>query len=190
MFFQFSLHSFTDIIPKTLSHEIFERSVYQQSTNSAIYAQRHSSTRPKSTIKGKSKPSSASKLSNFSLVYCQLCDNEGHLAKRCWTFLNLKKTQSANLAEAFTTYSTPDSNDSPWYPDFGATSHMTNDPEGVDVPVVYSGNERVMTGNGQYLSISHFSSVSTFVPNSSLLLSNVLVVPGITKKNLFPSVNL
>jgi hypothetical protein len=62
---------------------------------------------------------------------------------------------------------------------------MTNDPEGVDVPVVYSGNERVMNGNGQYLSISHFSSVSTLVPNSSLLLSNVLVVPGITKKTYF-----
>jgi len=33
-----------------------------------------------------------------------------------------------------------------------ATSHMTNDPEGVDIPVVYSGNERVMVGNGQSLS--------------------------------------
>jgi len=59
---------------------------------------------------------------------------------------------------------------------------MTNDPEGVDIPAVYSGNERVMVGNGQSLSISHTGFVSTLVPNSPLLLSNVLVVPSITKK--------
>ena len=59
---------------------------------------------------------------------------------------------------------------------------MTNDPEGVDVPVVYSGNERVMVGNGQSLSISHIGSISTLVPQSSLFLSNVLVVPRIKKK--------
>ena len=61
---------------------------------------------------------------------------------------------------------------------------MTNDIEGVNVHVVYSGNERVMIGNGQSPSISHIGSVSTFVPNSSLLLSNVLVVPGITISQL------
>jgi hypothetical protein len=39
-----------------------------------------------------------------------------------------------------------------------------------------------MVGNGQSLFISHTGSISTLVPNNSLLLSNVLVVPGITKK--------
>jgi len=104
------------------------------------------------------------------------------LAKRCWTFLNLKKKQYANLAEAFAACSISASPDPAWYPDSRATSHMTNDPEGVDIPAVYFGNERVMVGNGQSLSISHTSSISTLVPNSPLLLSNVLVVPGITKK--------
>ncbi|RVW97500.1 hypothetical protein CK203_026198 [Vitis vinifera] len=66
-----------------------------------------------------------------------------------------KKKQFANLAEAFTACSIPDSNDSAWYPDSGATSHLTNDPEGVDVPTVYSGNEQVMVGNG----LGHKSSV-------------------------------
>ena len=109
------------------------------------------------------------------------------MAKRCWTFLNLKKKQFANLAEAFTACSIPDSNDSAWYPDSGATSHLTNDPEGVDVPTVYSGNEQVMVGKGQSFSISHTSSLSTLVPQSSLFLSNVLVVPGIKKKLIFIS---
>ena len=104
------------------------------------------------------------------------------MAKRCWTFLTLKKKQSANLVEAFAACSISDSNDSEWYPDSGATSHLTNDPEGVDVPAIYSGNEQVMVGNGQSLSISHTSSLSTLVPQSSLFLSNVLVVLGIKKK--------
>ncbi|WJZ99292.1 hypothetical protein VitviT2T_017748 [Vitis vinifera] len=147
----------SNIIPKALSHEIFERSVYQQSINLAFYAQRNNSTRLKNTKSGKPKHSiaSASKSSPSSLVSCQICDKEGHMAKRCWTFLNLKKKQFANLAEAFTACSIPDSNDSAWYPDSGATSHLTNDPEGVDVPTVYSGNEQVMVGNG----LGHKSSV-------------------------------
>ena len=104
------------------------------------------------------------------------------MAKRCWTFLNLKKKAICQPAKAFTTCSTPDSNDSAWYPDSGATSHMINDPKGVDVFVVYSGNKMVMVGNGQSLSISHTGSVSTLAPSNSLLLSNVLVVPSIMKK--------
>ncbi|KAG6750920.1 hypothetical protein POTOM_045435 [Populus tomentosa] len=66
---------------------------------------------------------------------------------------------------------------SSWYLDSNATSHMTNDLEGVDIPVVYFGNKRVMVGNGLSLFISHTGFVSTLVPNSPLLLSNVLVVP-------------
>ena len=184
MLSQLPLPSFADIIPNALSHEIFERSVHQQSINSTFYTQRNNSTRPKSTKSGKPKPSTAStsKSPPSSPIYCKICDKEGHLAKRCWTFLNLKKKQSTNLAEAFVACSIPDSNEFEWYSDSGATSHLTNNPKGVDVPAVYSSNERVMVGNGQSLSISHTGSLSTLVPQSSLFLSNVLVVPGIKKK--------
>lgn len=60
---------------------------------------------------------------------------------------------------------------------------MTHDPNGVDTLVAYSGNERVMVGNGQSLPISHIGSVSPTYSSNSILLSNVLVVPGL-KKNL------
>ena len=85
MLSQLPLPSFADIIPKALSHEIFEQSMYQQSINLGFYAQRNNSTRPKSTKSGKPKPStaSASKSSPSSPDYCQICDKEGHLAKRC-----------------------------------------------------------------------------------------------------------
>ncbi|RVX21294.1 Retrovirus-related Pol polyprotein from transposon RE1 [Vitis vinifera] len=44
---------------------------------------------------------------------------------------------------------------------------MTSDIEGVDQPTVYSGNERVMVGNGQSLAISHTGSISSLVPIGS-----------------------
>jgi hypothetical protein len=51
----------------------------------------------------------------------------------------------------------------------------------LDVSTVYTGNERVLVGNGQSLPISHKGSVSNIVPQNSLVLSYVLVVPDITK---------
>ena len=61
---------------------------------------------------------------------------------------------------------------------------MTNNSNNLDVPAAYTGNKRVMVGNGQSLPILNTSFVSNLAPQSSLLLSNVLVVPGIKKKKL------
>ena len=96
--------------------------------------------------------------------------------------MKLKKKQSANIAKAVC--SIQDLNYSKWFPDSGVTSHMTSDSEVVDQPALYSGNERVMVGNGQSLAISHTGSISSLIPFSSLLLSNVLVVPGIKKNRI------
>ncbi|RVW31317.1 hypothetical protein CK203_103440 [Vitis vinifera] len=144
--------------------------------------------RPKSTKSRKPKPSTAStsKSSPSSLVYCQICDKEGYLAKRYWTFLNLKKKQSANLAEAFAACSIPDSNDSEWYLDFGATPHLTNDPDGVDVPTIYSGNEwvmdrviRVVLGvnkceNGLYVLDQNHHALASIVSSNKLCLYSLV----------------
>lgn len=67
---------------------------------------------------------------------------------------------------------------------------MTNNSNNLDVPAAYTGNKRVMVGNGQSLPILNTSFVSNLAPQSSLLLSNVLVVPGIKKKNSFLLVKL
>ncbi|RVW25418.1 Retrovirus-related Pol polyprotein from transposon RE1 [Vitis vinifera] len=179
MMSQLPLPSFAEIVSKALSHEIFERSVSHSSSNSAYFVQQTSKVAGHKQVKHRSSasptPFANSKSSSNSSVHCQLCDKEGHSAKRCWNFLKLKKKQSDNLAEAFSACSIQDFNDSEWFLDSGATSHMTSDTEGVDQPAVYSGNERVMVGNGQSLAISHIGSISSLVSSSPLLLSNVLV---------------
>jgi len=82
---QLPLPSFSDIVPKALSHEIFARSVNHLPSNSVYYAQQTS--KMTGVKKWKSRPSTSStpsvnmKSSSTSSVYCQLCDKEGHLAK-------------------------------------------------------------------------------------------------------------
>ena len=186
MISQLPLPSFSDIVPKALSHEIFVKSVSHSPSTSVYYTQQTSRrSKPKrgkprffttSTYSGSVKPSSN------TAVYCQLCDKEGHLAKCCWNFLKFKKKQSANIAKAFSACTIQDFNNQEWFLDFGATSHITNNSDNLDVSTIYTGNERVLVGNGQSLPISHKGSVSNIViPQSSLVLSNVLVVPDITK---------
>ena len=182
---QFPLPSFVEIVPKALSHEIFERSISHSSSNSAYYVQHTSKSVGVKKWKNWPPSSSSSSINSksSSTVHCQLWDKNGHLAKYYWSFLKLKKKQSGNIAEAFSAYSIQDLNDTEWFPNSGATSHMTSDTEVVDQPTLYFGNEHVMVGNGQPLEISHTLSISSLIPSSYLLLSNVLVVPGI-KKNL------
>ncbi|KAF9685382.1 hypothetical protein SADUNF_Sadunf03G0048700 [Salix dunnii] len=80
---------------------------------------------------------------------------------------------SANLAKALIACSLPASTDSAWYPDFDTTSHMTNDPEGVDTPSLYSGDERdqvtgVVLGvgrceNGLYVLQQHHHALASII---------------------------
>ncbi|RVW27169.1 Retrovirus-related Pol polyprotein from transposon RE1 [Vitis vinifera] len=148
MMSQLPLPSFAEIVPKALSHEIFERSVSHSSSNSAYFVQQTSKVAGHKQVKHWSSasptPFANSKSSSNSSVHCQLCDKEGHSAKRCWSFLKLKKKQSANLAKAFSACSIQDFNDSEWF--------LT-----------------------LFLAISHTGSISSLVPSSPLLLSNVLV---------------
>ena len=95
--------------------------------------------------------------------------------------MKLKKKQSTNIAEAFSVCTVQDFNNHEWFLDSGATSHITNNPDNLDVSTVYAGNERVLVGNGQSLPISHKGSVSNIIPHSSLVLSNVLVVQPLQK---------
>lgn len=74
-----------------------------------------------------------------------------------------------------------------WYPDSGASHHMTNGSQNLSQGATYTGSDHVLMGNGQGL---HISSVgcskfqSPFAPNITLALKNLLHVPSITKNLL------
>ncbi|XP_019228395.1 PREDICTED: uncharacterized protein LOC109209554 isoform X3 [Nicotiana attenuata] len=70
-----------------------------------------------------------------------------------------------------------------WYPDSGASAHMTHDPAILLSPSSYTGSSQGMVGNGNILPI--LSTGTSTIPTSSkpLLLRNVLYVPSL-RKNL------
>ncbi|XP_022156747.1 uncharacterized protein LOC111023586 [Momordica charantia] len=74
-----------------------------------------------------------------------------------------------------------------WYPDSGATNHVTNDFGNFSLGSKYHGNGKIQVGNGTNLSISHIGSAllqSISASNSSqpvFHLQNLLHVPQIAK---------
>ena len=60
----------------------------------------------------------------------------------------MKKAKAEGLIEAFVATTLDDNQDNEWYTDTGATSHMTNDVTALDKSVPYTGNQRVVVGNG------------------------------------------
>ena len=61
---------------------------------------------------------------------------------------------------------------------------MTNDVNALDNSIPYTGNQRVYVGNGNSMSISRIGKINSIVASHPLPLSDVLLVPSITKNLL------
>ena len=69
-----------------------------------------------------------------------------------------------------------------WYPDSGATHHLTVDLANLNVKTdEYHGPDQICIGNGLGLTVKHIGSTHLSTPTSSFLLNDVLHVPHITK---------
>lgn len=71
-----------------------------------------------------------------------------------------------------------------WVTDSGATTHMTSDPTLVKDARVYTGQEKVVIGDGTFLNITHIGHTTITLPKCTLKLNHVLLVPGLTKNLL------
>ncbi|KAL4573020.1 hypothetical protein LXL04_019813 [Taraxacum kok-saghyz] len=119
---------------------------------------------------------------------CQLCSKPGHEAIDCWQrgnqtdFPSRRPQPKANPRQANLTQNHSSSTvfDPSWYVDSGATDHVTPDITKLNIADSYTGDDKVQVGNGNHLSISHIGSSSL----SNLKLSNILVVPDLTKSLL------
>lgn len=127
-------------------------------------------------------------------IVCQLCGKTGHVALKCFkrfdvhfTGISAPQAPQAYFADFSSDSAQEDAyyaqQDQQWYADSGATAHVTNDISNLQVSAPYSGSEQLQVGNGNVLSIAHVGN-SCYKPTTStrsLLLSDVLHVPGITK---------
>ena len=74
--------------------------------------------------------------------------------------------------------------DSAWYPDSGATDHITADLDNLQISHEYSGNDQVRVGNGMAIPILHIGDTSFITPSRLLHLRDVFHVPKMTKNLL------
>ena len=113
---------------------------------------------------------------------CQVCGKLGHTALTCYhRFDQAYQSAGPNLtAYAANSSYSPDIN---WYPDTGATHHITSDLNNLNLhSESYDGPDQIQVGNGTHLAIKNIGA-SKLSP-SNFILRNILHVPQITKNLL------
>jgi hypothetical protein len=135
--------------------------------------------------RGRGRGKGPSSYSQSHLLMCQLCRKPGHDAIDCYhRFDQTFHRDSTPNYQAFFLASSANF-DSVWYPDSGATHHLTSDLANLNLNAeTYSGSEQIRMGNGNGVSIEHIGDTHLSTPTTSFLLRNVLHVPLVTKNLL------
>ena len=117
---------------------------------------------------------------------CQVCQKPGHVALQCYhRFDNTYTYESTPQMQAL--FATPNySQDPNWYPDSGATHHLTHDLGNLNIRAdEYQGSDQIRVGNGTSLPIKHIGTTQLSTPTATFSLNNVLHVPDISHNLLF-----
>ncbi|KAL3639631.1 hypothetical protein CASFOL_017538 [Castilleja foliolosa] len=82
---------------------------------------------------------------------CQICHYTGHTADRCYQRMNKDFVPTSNnyQANVMTGGNEEQKEDNSWYPDSGATNHLTYDFSNLNLAAEYQGNEKIHMGNGE-----------------------------------------
>ena len=111
------------------------------------------------------------------------CKKANHLAIDYWYRYDYFY-KSEELLEALAALTINEGNDSSFYVDFGATSHMTNDPGKLSYIKTYHGDDIIYVGNGNSLPISYIGEININTQDGQLNLNDVLVVLNLEKNLL------
>ena len=112
-------------------------------------------------------------------VTCQIYKIHGHPASDCWWRYqdDNKSDDDGDKGANMASYGV----DTNWYPDSGATNHITGELSKLSTHDKYSGRDRVHTANGNGMQITHIGHSTLRIPHNSLHLKNVLHVPSAAK---------
>jgi hypothetical protein len=93
----------------------------------------------------------------------------------------MPQSDNQSQMQAYLT-SSQNSSDSNWYPDTGATHHLTSELANLNVRAdAYSGPDQIKIGNGAGLSVKHVGISKLISPSFNFKLFDVLHVPNICK---------
>ena len=137
-------------------------------------------------ISSSSSSRSAQSSDGDSRPVCQICGKTGHMAMKCWhRFDNsYQLDEMHNALAALRISEITDGAGHEWFPDTGASAHVTNSPAHLHQANPYNGSDSVMVGNGEFLPITHTGSSSIASSSGNLSLKDVLVCPNIAKSLL------
>ena len=108
---------------------------------------------------------------------CQICGRIGHVALKCYNrFDNAYQSPAA-----FASLRVTDESGREWYPDSGATIHVTSSTQNLQSSHPYEGTDAVMVGDGAYLPITHVGSSTITSSSGNIPLNDVVVCPEIKK---------
>lgn len=113
----------------------------------------------------------------------QIYGRVGHTALKCYNRFD-NNYQSANAVQVFSSFQEFDANGKEWYPDSGATTHVTATTNGLQSVTQYDGNDTIMVADGTFLPITHVGSTTLASHSGNIPISEVLVCPEIKKKSL------
>lgn len=120
--------------------------------------------------------SSSSEDPNNSRPVCQICGRIGHSALKCWNRFDTTY-QSDDVPQALSALWTSDESGREWFPDSGASAHITSTTAPLKNATPYSGPETVMVADGNYFPITHVGSTTLNTTTGSIRLNDVLVYP-------------
>nr|CDH30699.1 putative Ty1-copia-like retrotransposon [Cercis chinensis] len=119
---------------------------------------------------------------------CQICCKIGHVATECWhRFDNQFQPKASHSNQFSSSAQDPQAlmaapgllGETPWFLDTGATHHVTSDLANLSLHNPFSGDDKVIVGNGKGLYVLHTGHSSIPTSQGALLLKNVLHVPKI-----------
>lgn len=102
----------------------------------------------------------------------QICGKFGHSAVSC-RFRYGSPTVDDDLSKSFAGMRITHSYDPNWYPDTGATNHMTGDARSMTQKSEYVGNDQVMVGKGDSLPLP-IANIGTLSPSDPRVLLHFL----------------
>ena len=97
---------------------------------------------------------------------CQICGKTGHMAMKCWhRFDNsYQLDEMHNALAALRISEITDGAGHEWFPDTGASAHVTNSPAHLHQANPYLGSDSVMVGNREFLPITHTGLQALLLP--------------------------
>ncbi|KAL1218709.1 Retrovirus-related Pol polyprotein from transposon RE1 [Cardamine amara subsp. amara] len=114
---------------------------------------------------------------------CQICGRVGHIALKCWNRFDASY-QSDDVPQALAALRVSDTSGQEWFPDSGASAHITPSTAPLQSATPYNGPENVMVTDGSFQPITHVGSTVLNTTSGSIPLSDVLVCPSMQKSLL------